>query len=671
MARKILLADDSVTAQNMGRKILSDAGYEVITVNNGSAALKKIIEQKPDLVVLDVYMPGYSGLEVCQRIKDTRETSRIPILLTVGKLEPFKPEEARKAKADAYIVKPFEASELLVALTRLEDKIVPQAESYKPGRFAKAIAAVERFNNAEPEESFGDKDSGWKNRIKFPSRGSKPAEPEPEEVTGKKALHDEEKPVEPNRAFERPIPEGLPKDITPEEIEAITAAAAQFNEHGKAASDEHATRETETHDQNGSEAASSEPVTAAISSQQDRSEATSESALPGDVEIPEPQREEAPPVTFAGTADAPSQSEQMPQASPSAPETEVPVETASSEDRASVVEASQDRGSGNNEDHYEAPAHVAEMPFAPPESIAASVPAASVPAESIPAEPDADVTAALQNLSPANGNRGTAQPSGAGDTQGPRWVAEPVSLDTHEATLALEKEMHKAFAAFAAADDAKATFVTIAPEASPTSSINRPWNASPAAQDQPSSPPEAASYANSDSEEALAKNASDTVPAPVEASAEPAPPSAAGWSDSPTSVHGAEPAESQMVTDSSSPDHPAAHSEVESAPKENSRETAQKAAAWENWQQLRGAVGGSTPELADVAAAALANSSQDQSSTKPEAMAAAAGAGNNTASGSEGDSTAIASIVDSVLAELKPKLMEEIARKMKKDSKQE
>ncbi len=76
MARKILLADDSVTAQNMGRKILADAGYEVITVNNGSAALKKIAEAKPDLIVLDVYMPGYSGLEVCQRLKEAQETAR-------------------------------------------------------------------------------------------------------------------------------------------------------------------------------------------------------------------------------------------------------------------------------------------------------------------------------------------------------------------------------------------------------------------------------------------------------------------------------------------------------------------------------------------------------------------------------------------------------------------
>jgi len=128
LARIVLLADDSVTAQNMGRRILMDAGYEVITVNNGSAALKKIHESRPDLIVLDVYMPGYGGLEVCQRLKESGETMRIPILLTVGKMEPFKADEAKRVRADGHIVKPFEASELLAALTRLEDRIVPQPE---------------------------------------------------------------------------------------------------------------------------------------------------------------------------------------------------------------------------------------------------------------------------------------------------------------------------------------------------------------------------------------------------------------------------------------------------------------------------------------------------------------------------------------------------------------
>lgn len=129
MPRTVLLADDSVTAQNMGRRILTDAGYEVITVNNGSAALKKIHEVRPDLIVLDVYMPGYGGLEVCQRLKESGDTAKIPVLLSVGKMEPFKADEAKRVRADAHIVKPFEASELLAALAKLEDRIVPQESS--------------------------------------------------------------------------------------------------------------------------------------------------------------------------------------------------------------------------------------------------------------------------------------------------------------------------------------------------------------------------------------------------------------------------------------------------------------------------------------------------------------------------------------------------------------
>ena len=110
MARKILLADDSVTAQNMGRKILADAGYEVITVNNGSAALKKIGEQHPDLIVLDVYMPGYSGLEVCQRI---REYSAIPIIILSIKGSEADIVSVLDLGADDYLVKPFRLAELL------------------------------------------------------------------------------------------------------------------------------------------------------------------------------------------------------------------------------------------------------------------------------------------------------------------------------------------------------------------------------------------------------------------------------------------------------------------------------------------------------------------------------------------------------------------------------
>ena len=674
MARKILLADDSVTAQNMGRKILTDAGYEVITVNNGSAALKKVAEQKPDLIVLDVYMPGYSGLEVCQRIKETKETSRIPILLTVGKLEPFKPEEARKARADAYVVKPFEASELLVALTKLEDKIVPQAEPYKPGRFAKAIAAVERFNQSESED-FGDSDSGWKKRIKFPAR--KPAaEPQaPPEISVRRhsilGLEDAMPPVEPSRAFERPIPEGLPKDITPEEIEAITAAAAQFRGADKSP----AQRDT----------------------RQDAPPAPSEDS----------GREETSPVTLAGTPVESGESESSSEVSSAAQEARSCAEEARDPQYVSTPEGEPASGCQPNsqEQHPHAapvsaePVHVAEPEIAEP--------AASNGETAAPTAADGEWAAALQNLAPANGS-GAAEAAIADAVApadgpiGPRWVAEPVALDGSEVTLSLEKEMQKAFAAFAAADGARATFATNVAEPSATDYSEPVSMASAAPQEQSGWQASDSTYAsNSDSHSAIAATAetvteisqeesapfsemaspveastpaeqtaatmvssSDiTAPVPenegVQADSTPSSSSAGDW-ESGASVP--KPAELASV-----PDHSAASIQEDMAREQPPDQTAAQAAAWENWGQTRDAVLGPAGQVSDSTTTdSTLDPAQD---SKPEAMAAAAAAGSDS-SGSEGDS-AIASIVDSVLAELKPRLMQEIARKMKKDSKKD
>jgi CheY-like chemotaxis protein len=230
LARKILLADDSVTAQNMGRKILADAGYDVVTVNNGSAALKRITEIKPDLIVLDVYMPGYSGLEVCQRLKDSEETAHIPVLLTVGKLEPFKPEEARRVRADAHIVKPFEASELLTAITRLEDRIVPKQPA--GSRFGAEGSRKADYNPGA--------DNGWKSRLGFPSKKKKDEkeEDEAEDFTAGGGFRDFRKgksksgagvTVAKTAGAEPSLVPDLPRDITPQELDALSALAAQLD----------------------------------------------------------------------------------------------------------------------------------------------------------------------------------------------------------------------------------------------------------------------------------------------------------------------------------------------------------------------------------------------------------------------------------------------------------
>jgi len=244
LARKILLADDSVTAQNMGRKILADAGYDVVTVNNGSAALKRIAEIKPDLIVLDVYMPGYSGLEVCQRLKEADETAHIPVLLTVGKLEPFKVDEARRVRADGHIVKPFEASELLTAIARLEDRMVPQLA--EGGRFSSSVSGVERFGgdgSGWKAEGNTDPDTGWKSRLRFPSKKKKEeAEPETDEATAGATFRDFRKAkgkAAPAGTFtvKAPTPAGqepglvpdIPRDITPDELDALSALVAKLD----------------------------------------------------------------------------------------------------------------------------------------------------------------------------------------------------------------------------------------------------------------------------------------------------------------------------------------------------------------------------------------------------------------------------------------------------------
>ena len=128
MALKILLADDSMTAQNMGKKILVDAGYEVVAVSNGAAAIKKISSERPDIAILDEYMPGYTGSEVCERVKASVETSKIPVLLTVGKMEPFDQEKANKVHADGVMIKPFEASDLIAAVQSIAQRLLAPAQ---------------------------------------------------------------------------------------------------------------------------------------------------------------------------------------------------------------------------------------------------------------------------------------------------------------------------------------------------------------------------------------------------------------------------------------------------------------------------------------------------------------------------------------------------------------
>ena len=158
MSLKILFADDSMTAQNMGKKILTGAGYEVVAVSNGAAAVKKIAEQKPDIIILDIYMPGYSGLEVCEKVRGSLDTLKTPVLLTVGKMEPYRLEDANRVKADGVIIKPFEASDLLAIVKKFEERI---AQASVPPMVEQTLRLERQYQEEtiatlpEPEQATG------------------------------------------------------------------------------------------------------------------------------------------------------------------------------------------------------------------------------------------------------------------------------------------------------------------------------------------------------------------------------------------------------------------------------------------------------------------------------------------------------------------------------------
>ena len=150
----------------MGCKILSDAGYSVVPVSNGAAAVKKIASEKPELIILDVYMPGYTGLEVCEKVKSAAETARIPVLLTITSMEPFRPEDGNRVKADGVLTKPFEATDLLAVVRKLAEKLHPAEPAEAPTTVK--MAAVQDFSDA----SYSD----WKSEAGADEPAAKPAE---------------------------------------------------------------------------------------------------------------------------------------------------------------------------------------------------------------------------------------------------------------------------------------------------------------------------------------------------------------------------------------------------------------------------------------------------------------------------------------------------------------
>ena len=117
--KKILCVDDSATILMMERMILSKGPYELVTAVNGEDAIRKALDEKPDLILMDIVMPQMNGFDACRRIRQEEPIKATPIIMVTTRGEVQNMESGFESGCNDYVTKPINATELLTKLRNL------------------------------------------------------------------------------------------------------------------------------------------------------------------------------------------------------------------------------------------------------------------------------------------------------------------------------------------------------------------------------------------------------------------------------------------------------------------------------------------------------------------------------------------------------------------------
>jgi CheY-like chemotaxis protein len=217
---KILVADDNSNIQKMVGLALKDQGIDVVAVGNGEAAVRKISDIRPDLVLADVFMPVRNGYEVCRYVKEDPALAHIPVILLVGAFDPLDEQEAQRVGADGVLKKPFVPPDPLISMVK--SALIRAGVALGP-------TAAEKMS-AAPKRPSGEILSGVvSSRVAAPSPEKLPeATPEPLEEIPTTMPHLK------IAAGSEPLAFGSLLDTTEAEDLAITAKPMiNLSEHGK------------------------------------------------------------------------------------------------------------------------------------------------------------------------------------------------------------------------------------------------------------------------------------------------------------------------------------------------------------------------------------------------------------------------------------------------------
>ena len=119
MAKRILVVEDNPSAKRLICYTLEQEGYQVLNASNGVEGLRMAREEKPDLLVLDVMLPGLDGFELCHRLRTDPQTARLPILMLSAKAQDADISVGLRLGADDYLTKPADPAEIVKRVAKL------------------------------------------------------------------------------------------------------------------------------------------------------------------------------------------------------------------------------------------------------------------------------------------------------------------------------------------------------------------------------------------------------------------------------------------------------------------------------------------------------------------------------------------------------------------------
>src|SRR5438094_10247635 len=125
MPDTILVVDDDAVTRRVLQHYLGRAGFQVITAQNGRDALKLAKRELPQLIILDIVMPGMDGWKVLKSIQESEVTSTIPVLMLSGNAELVIKKESFNSGAQALLVKPINPDQLIMVVRRLLAGLAP------------------------------------------------------------------------------------------------------------------------------------------------------------------------------------------------------------------------------------------------------------------------------------------------------------------------------------------------------------------------------------------------------------------------------------------------------------------------------------------------------------------------------------------------------------------